>query len=119
VTVRGKVYKESSGMETYPLAEVSVWLLSGTSPGNIFSAPNEGVNHSIVGTGFTDSAGFYYISSVQPGRYVLQFYLSKVLLQQYGIVVPSNPADLKISPEDPSIRFFDVAPVYVKSPARF
>jgi hypothetical protein len=108
VTVRGKVYKESPGIETYPLADVSVRLLSG-----------EGVNHSVVGTGFTDSAGFYYIPNVQPGRYILQFYLSRVFLQQYGIVVPSDPADLKISPEDPSIRIFDVGPIYLKNPARF
>ena len=108
ITVRGKVYKARSSVDPYPLIDVSVWLLSG-----------EGIDHAVVGTGFTDSAGIYYIPNVHPGKYVLQFYLLKNLLQQYQIVVPSDPGSLNVSPNDPSIRFFDIAPLYLDTPARF
>jgi hypothetical protein len=109
VTVRGKVLKaQSSSVAEYPLSDVRVWLLSG-----------EGTEHAVVGSGFTDSAGIFYIPRVAPGRYVLQFWLVKNLLGQYQIVVPSDPASFHVSPEDPSIQFFDVAPVYLNSPTRF
>jgi hypothetical protein len=109
ITVRGKVYKqESTGVAQYPLLGVNVWLLSAENP-----------NRGVLGTGVTDDWGTFYIPSVPPGKYILQFYLVKNLIGQYQITVPSDPSSLQISPQNPSVRFFDIAPVYLSSPARY
>jgi hypothetical protein len=101
VTVRGQVVKAGDPGENYALAEANVLLKHAES-----QLP--------VGSGITDRRGMYYIPNVVPGRYILEIYYIKVLIQQNKIEIPSDPSAFRRIPGDPSTLLFDVAAIEVR-----
>ena len=75
ITLRGRVVKAGSNNNNpYPVEEASVSLLTTAD--------------QLVGSGFTNGDGIFFIPNVVPGDYVLRVDFDGKLLQKFKITIP-------------------------------